>query len=109
MLANNSSTAAAVSDQLADVSSPRPVRPTVLAGQRIAWTITVGQRRAVGRRGVVVTDALPAGVADVQVHDRRPASDVHVDGADQLHPVRPLADGDSVVDQVSALVPSGRR
>ncbi len=63
--ANNSSSVSTTVTASADLSVVKSGPPTVTAAGSVTYSLVVAQRRAVGRRGVSVTDTLPAGVTFV--------------------------------------------
>ena len=78
----------------------------VIAGNRITWTITAGNAGPSDADDVVITDALPAGVTDVQaqlVTGTGPPCTVTTIVSCSL--TNPLGVGGVAVVQVSALVP----
>jgi len=101
-LGNNTSTAAALSDQLADVSVTKIGPPTVLAGQTVTWTVTATNHGPSTATGVVITDDLPAGITGVVLD---PGCTTTPTGF--TCPVGALANGASATVHVTALIPSG--
>jgi uncharacterized repeat protein (TIGR01451 family) len=67
LLVNNTSTADAVSDRLADMAMTKTGAATVVAGQPITWTVTAHNNGPSDAGDVVITDTLPAEVTGVQL------------------------------------------
>ena len=64
-LDNNTSTATAVSDQLADVAVTKSGPGALLAGERVTWQVELTNAGPSAATDVVLTDVLPAGLADI--------------------------------------------
>lgn len=106
VLANNSSTATAVSSQLADMEIVKTGPIDVVAGNRISWTLTATNNGLSVADGVTVVDALPAGVTDVQVTAPAGTSCTTTSSV-SCTVAATMGVDDSVVITISALVPSG--